>query len=402
MAMKQKQKSSVLPIFLTILVILLVAVGIWMWLSPNGEDTVAPTQSNSSNETTIDLASSSSASNSTNARIVATFKEGELIQLRQNIATSPDGSAIKYSYSKPLDANGKWQTAIGDAGIYTITITADDGRLKTIRTVGIEVKAVNRAPVISNFDDVTVKEGDLVKFKPVVSDHENDTINLTLSGWMKSESYKTTFTDAGKHTVTLTATDGLHTVSKNATVTVTNVNQAPVLEALKTVTVEEEQQVALSPVYYDADAEQKLVVTYTKPVDASGKWTPKVGDADKYDVTVSVTDGEATVSQPVQIVVTEKNLAPTITNFSNVAVDENTTLRLSPVVADPNSGNKVTVSYSGWMNSSSKDVKFGDAGMHNVTLTATDGKLSTSKTIVVTVNKVYRAPVFVDDEDLFQ
>jgi len=407
MALKQKKNSSVLPVVITILVILVVAVGLYVWLTPrdnSDSQTVDNSSASISNGTTITnemMNNQTSSTNLSNVHIAATFKEGDLIQLKQNIATSPDGSTIKYSYSKPLDANGRWQTAIGDAGVYTITITADDGRLKTIRTVGIEVKAVNRAPVISQFSDLKVKEGDLIKLTPVATDNENDSMNVSFSGWMNKDTYQTTYDDAGTHQVTFWVTDGLHTVNKTITITVANVNRAPVLDKLDPVTVEEGQKVTAKPVFYDQDKGQALIVTYTKPLAADGTWQTQIGDAGKYDVTVSVSDGEATVAQPFQITVTEKNLAPLIANFANVSVDENTTLTLSPKVSDPN-GDKVTVAYSGWMNTSTKSVQFGDAGAHTVTLTASDGKLNTTQTITVTVNKVYRAPVFVDDSSLFQ
>ncbi len=418
MAYKQKKNNSVLPVVITILIILLVAVGLYVWLVPR-DNSGSSTNTQSNNYSNNMSAGNGNASNAnphntqtqtvtspqnmtlpSNVHIVATFKEGDLIQMRQDIATSPDGSPITYTYSKPLDANGRWQTQIGDAGVYPITIAADDGRLKTIRTIGIEVTAVNRPPVITSFSDVTVNEGQTITLTPIVSDYEHDPINLSYTGWMTNDTYTTTYDDAGTHAVTLWATDGLHTVNKTITVTVINVNRAPVLDPLAPVSVEEGQTVTAKPVFYDPDKGQALMVSYTKPLSSDGTWTTQIGDAGKYDVTVSVTDGNLTTSQPFQITVTQKNLPPTISNFTNVSVDENTTLVLSPKVSDPN-GDSVTLVYSGWMNSSSRYVAFGDAGNHSVTLTASDGKLSTAQTITVTVNKVYRAPVFVDDSNLF-
>ena len=58
-----------------------------------------------------------------------TFREGDVVQVRQDIAYDPDGGEITYTFSAPLDESGRWQTEIGDAGTYIITITASDGRL---------------------------------------------------------------------------------------------------------------------------------------------------------------------------------------------------------------------------------------------------------------------------------
>lgn len=43
-------------------------------------------------------------------------------------ATDADGDTTSISYSAPLNSLGNWQTSIGDAGIYTVTVTADDSR----------------------------------------------------------------------------------------------------------------------------------------------------------------------------------------------------------------------------------------------------------------------------------
>jgi len=51
--------------------------------------------------------------------------EGEAVQLSPS-AFDPDNDPISFSYSAPFNSNGYWQSAMGDAGLYTVTVTATD------------------------------------------------------------------------------------------------------------------------------------------------------------------------------------------------------------------------------------------------------------------------------------
>jgi preprotein translocase subunit SecF len=74
-----------------------------------------------------------------------TVKEGELVELKVAVEDDED---VTVSFSSPLDSNGKWQTGYEDSGEYLITVTVDDGDLKTTQTVKLVVEEVNRAPKI--------------------------------------------------------------------------------------------------------------------------------------------------------------------------------------------------------------------------------------------------------------
>src|SRR3989338_9561281 len=56
---------------------------------------------------------------------VLIVKETELVNLVPN-AEDPDKDALIFTFTSPLDDNGQWQTTYGDAGEYTITVTASD------------------------------------------------------------------------------------------------------------------------------------------------------------------------------------------------------------------------------------------------------------------------------------
>ena len=325
--------------------------------------------------------------------------EGELISFPNLKATDPDGDAITYTFDKPLDKDGKWQTKTGDAGEYLVTITASDSKSIVSQKVAITVKSGNRAPVILAPATINAKEGETVALNANISDPDGDKVTVTLSGWMNATLKKATFNDAGTHTVNIAATDGKVKSNKTVNVVVQNVNRAPVITSLSALSVKEGEKVVVIPTATDPDGD-KISFVFDKPLDDRGTWQTKVGDAGAYTAKVTVSDGVAMDSTVVSITVGKLNRPPVIANISDVTVNEGDTVKFSPIVSDPD-GDKVTLVYSGWMTSSSKTTTYTDGDgtggqtKHEVTLTATDtAGNSVKKTVTVTVKDANRPPVF--------
>lgn len=155
-----------------------------------------------------------------------TVTEGELAEIKVD-AKDPDGDKLEISFSDPFDSEGKWQTKEGDAGQYSIDVSASDGSLNDIESVLVTVKSLNKPPVITGVEDMTVKEGETVTLNPEVTDPEGDKVTVTYSGWMTSNTKKVGYDEQGEHKVTIKATDGVNTATKKITVTVEDVNRPP-------------------------------------------------------------------------------------------------------------------------------------------------------------------------------
>ncbi len=321
------------------------------------------------------------------------YTEGDLVKLTPN-ATDADGDALTFTYSAPLDSNGEWQTGPGDAGTYLVTVTASDGTSTVSKQVRIVVRSGNSPPVIEGVGNMTVQEGDTVKFSPTVTDPDGDDVTISYSGWMTSSSYTTNYNDAGVHDVTITASDGKSQTVKTVQVTVLNKDRPPVLSPLSSVTVDEGDTVVINAQASDPDGDN-VTITYSPPIGSDGTWQTHVGDAGTYLVTVTASDGQLETKQTMTVIVQSTNSPPVIQmdNVNEVVQEGSTkTITLNPVVTDPD-GDDVTVSYSGWMTSATKVISEADAGTHDVTITASDGQAQTTKTITVTV-KVNHPPSF--------
>jgi len=162
-----------------------------------------------------------------------TVNEGELVKVKLN-AKDPDGDLLKFSYEKPLDQKGEWQTKMGDDGKYYTTVVVSDGENSVNVDVLIEVLSVNEDPVLNELSDIIVNEGETVKISPSATDADGDKLTFKYSGWMTSDTYKTGYDDSGKYSVTVTVSDGIGGEdSQTISVTVKDVNRAPVIEGLE-------------------------------------------------------------------------------------------------------------------------------------------------------------------------
>ena len=319
--------------------------------------------------------------------------EGELVSFPNLNAEDPDGDAITYTFSKPLDEDGEWQTEEGDAGEYMITITASDGKSEISQQIILVVESMNKPPVMDQLDDVTVKEGDTVNLDLDADDPEGEPVAVDYSGWMTSSIKKIGFDDAGTHDVIITATDGKNAVSQTVVVTVENVNRVPLLGELKEVTVKEGVLVQIAAIAADPDGD-KVTISFGQPLDEDGEWQTEEGDAGEYMIIVTASDGTLDDTKKFKVIVESLNKPPVfIGGVDGISVKEGQTVTINPEVKDPE-GDSITVTYSGWMKSSTKVTTYTDAGEYDVVVSATDGKSTISKTITVIVGDVNRPPQF--------
>ncbi|MBR9700761.1 hypothetical protein GOV11_02760 [Candidatus Woesearchaeota archaeon] len=160
------------------------------------------------------------------AKISAT--EQDVISLPVVDITDPDGDEITVTFSDPFDDKGIWKTSIDDAGSYSIDVVASDGEMSEKRTVTIELGLLNTVPVLKQIGKIVVDEGETIELPISASDREGDPLTLDITGWMTSDTYKTTYSDAGEYTVKITVTDGVFTASEVVDITVNDVNRPPV------------------------------------------------------------------------------------------------------------------------------------------------------------------------------
>ena len=162
-----------------------------------------------------------------------TVTEGDLVSFPNLKVDDPDGDPVTFTFTKPLDRKGEWQTKLGDAGTYEIRITASDGEERITETVMIVVEALNVAPRLGVEDTLRVDEGEVLRIDSKITDPDGDTFSVEYSGWMTSNTKAIGYDDSGTHDVTITATDSNgNTAAKEVTIIVRNVNRPPKFERI--------------------------------------------------------------------------------------------------------------------------------------------------------------------------
>lgn len=255
---------------------------------------------------------------------VLIVKETEIVNLVPN-AEDPDKDTLIFTFTSPLDDNGQWQTTYGDAGEYTITVTASDGSLTASKEVLIIVNRKEEAPALDSLSPaetaITIDETGQVAFSVRASDLNNDILRYLWKldgvsiGNDDSVEYKTTYEDSGSHTVKATVSDGLFDTEKIWSVTVNNVNRKPQISEIDDIKAKETDTITINAAALDDDGDELSYSIDDSRFVQDGStftWETNYDDAGDHLVTVSVSDGVDTTTQEVKVTVENVNRPPVI------------------------------------------------------------------------------------------
>ncbi|WP_372378953.1 VCBS domain-containing protein [Vibrio natriegens] len=253
-----------------------------------------------------------------------------------------------------LSADGQWQyhadnnqpaiqqLATGEPLTDSITVTSVDG---TPHTISVTIEGTNDAPIVAHsVVNQQINEDSAFSFT-VPSDTFNDidigdTLTLStgsLPMWLHFDASTGTFSgtptnsDVGSTQVTVTATDNHGAqISTTFDLTVNNVNDAPTLTPIASVSVDEDGQKASGQlIATDPDVGDTLSYSIANPVsgltfNSDGSWvfdptdaayqSLPAGQSQTLTIPVTVTDNTgATDTQDLTIIVTGTNDVPTLT-----------------------------------------------------------------------------------------
>ena len=136
--------------------------------------------------------------------------------------------------------------------------------------------------------------------------------------WTPDESHD------GDHTITVQVTDGSLTDSETLTVTVNEVNVAPVLNAIGDKGTSKLVELTFTATASDTDVVDNVVNALTFSLDGTVPlgaaitsagvftWTPTESQVGSHDITVQVTDGSLTDSETLTVTVRDVNVAPVL------------------------------------------------------------------------------------------
>ncbi|MDA8792707.1 putative Ig domain-containing protein, partial [Bacteriovoracaceae bacterium] len=347
-------------------------------------------------------------------------------------ATDPDGDGLTYSATNlPSGATFSgstfsWNTNYDDAGTYSITFTVtDDGNpnLSDTETISLIINDINRAPVLASIGAQAVDENQLLEFSASATDPDGHNISYSASDLPSGATFSAGtfswtpgFDQAGSYDVTISATDDGSPVlsdSEVVTITVNNINQAPILAAIGDKNVDEGQSLSFNLSASDADGDSLTYSATNLPANAnlsgnSFSFNPDHTQSGTFSVTFMVTDdGNPNLSDDETIIITvnEINQAPVLANIGPQSVNENELLEFTISGSDPDVADTISYSASNLPSGASFDPNtqifsftpdYNQSGSYDVTFQVSDDgspSMSDSEIVSITVGDVNRAPV---------
>ncbi|MEI8608726.1 putative Ig domain-containing protein [Enterovibrio sp. Hal110] len=268
----------------------------------------------------------------------------------------------------PADAD------VGTTNNIVVTVTDDGaGTLNaSLPAFNLTVTNINNAPTISGTPATTVAEGSAYSFTPTSSDVDlSDTLTFTVlnkPSWLNINSATGELSgtpadaDVGIHSgIEITvADDGAGTLSASLpafNITVTDINNAPVISGTPATSVAEGSLYSFTPTASDADSSNTLTFTVANSpswlsidsVTGELSGTPADADVATYTgIAVTVTDngtGALSATLPIfSITVTDINNAPVISGTTATSVNEGNSYTFTPTASDIDAADTLTFS----------------------------------------------------------
>lgn len=255
--------------------------------------------------------------------------EGEKVTITVN-ATDVDSDPLTITindtrFTNPLDGIFEWTPGFSDSGIHKVEITVSDAITSTKAVITITIIDANQPPILDLIPDFIIAEdsgpnvlttlsatdidGTISGF--TITSEDKNKVNCSISGNELSATPELNFFGSASCTVTVTDNSG-GTDSQPVSITVTNVNDAPVINSISPTYVPkipEDGSFNFSVSWTDVDALQSNVtVTWLRngTVDGSGNTYNFIGDGTKdilkFNITVVVSDGEFSDTRETEII----------------------------------------------------------------------------------------------------
>jgi hypothetical protein len=425
-------------------VLLLSASGLpeWASFSSDGDFSWTPTTTQAGSYSVVFSASDSvsndsetvliTINNTNQAPILETIgtKSGaeESLLSFKVIANDVDNDTLSYSASGLPDGatfteDGvfSWTPTTTQADSYSVVFSVSDGSSATdSETVAISIGNTNHAPVLASIGNQSFAEGTSLTFTISAVDADSDALEYSASGVPDGATFDavqrqfrwTTDYDSSSNNrvfpVTFTATDGVSSDSETVTITIIDVNRAPLITALGTFNLTAGEAFDLDIEASDPDGD---TLTYSAnnlpdgsvfvPLTRTFSWIPSDEQSGRHEITFVVSDGQDSVADVAFFIVEHGNEAPVLTPIGGQRVAEGSELTFTLTAADANE-DSLTYAVSGLpegalFNSASHVFSwtpdYADAGTYAVDFSVSDGVLSDYETVEIVVSNTNQAPL---------
>lgn len=359
---------------------------------------------------------------------------------------APDGMTVSGAGSERTVEIRPLPDRTGNA---VITLTVDDGLTTVSRTVAVTVAPINDLPQIEPPGDRQVEEDGSIEVPLTVSDVDDDAATLVVTaaaadGTLIAPDGMVMTGDGGQRTlritpaanrygtteITVTVRDSIGFSQARFLLTVAPVNDAPVIGQAADQTVAEDGRITLALTLADADGDPlTLTASSDNPallpegaLTLEGAGTtrtllivPAANQSGTARITLTASDGQSSGQSAFTLTVTPVNDAPTLSVPQEVSLAEDSVSEMEITVGDVDhdpaaltlsvaSNNALLLPEDALQLSGEGAQRVlriapaaNQSGTAEVTVTVSDGTLTTEQRVIVTVDAVNDPPAPMDD-----
>ncbi|MCK5217704.1 MAG: PKD domain-containing protein, partial [Methanosarcinales archaeon] len=343
--------------------------------------------------------------------------------------TDPDGDGLTYStFNLPDGADFdpgtqtfSWTPSFNQSGPHPdIQFTLSDGDLTDQENITIVVNTTNTAPVLDPVGNRVADENSLLEFTISATDPDGDGVTYSASDLpdgasfdlgTRTFSWTPSFDQAGPYPgIYFEVYDSELTDWENITITVNNINRAPVLDPVGDKSINENALLEFTISATDPDAGALSYCAVNLPDGAvfdphsqTFSWRPSFDQSGPYhDIQFKVNDSSLTDHENITIVVSNINRPPVLDQITNRSVNEGSLLEFNLTATDPD-GDDLAYDASNLPDGAVFDPEprtfswtpsFDQAATYpDVCFNVNDGDLTECECITIIVNNTNRQPV---------
>jgi|TARA_B100001971_G_C18264712_1_gene590826 hypothetical protein len=307
-----------------------------------------------------------------------------------------------------------FETNYQDAGEYTVGVVISDGVFNVSKEWNVNVNDIDLNNILDQIKDIIVSETETARLK--LPNFKKYGLSYSISDPLGNDNkWKTDYDDAGEYTVKIKVKGKGFEGEKEVKIAVRDKDRAPELVGLKNLRVNENEQAVIELKAVDHDGDDIIFSVEDIPENAKldgnvFTFNPGYDFVQKNSAFDYVLDKFRLLGRSVNIVFAaqsnklsdEKNVKVTVKNtnrpfvleeLEDIEVDEGEEIVIDPKYNDPDN-DRVSFSYSGFMNGDKKKTGFDDSGEYIVKVVATDDYFTETVFVNIKINDVNRKPVF--------
>ncbi|MBI2557722.1 Ig-like domain-containing protein [Candidatus Woesearchaeota archaeon] len=349
---------------------------------------------------------------------VLSINEAESINFKV-LATDLNEDELSYEWRLDDEKSGKWEefsydTTYDDAGSHKVFVSVSDGTSEVGRKWDIDVADVDVESLLEGIQDITANENDVITLN--LPDFEKYGLSYSISEPVGDKNeWKTGYSDAGSRRITVHAEGKGFSKDKNVNIVVNDVDRPLAFDEIGNKIANENEELKITLNANDPDGDEIIYNADHMPEGAALNgsifaWKPsydtvkKEGLIDRvlnqfgilnknFYVQFTASSKDKKIVHNVIITVKDVNRAPVLEDIEPININEGDAFKIAPKAYDLD-GDRVKLSYSGFINTDTFKSNFGDTGAYNVKVTASDGSLETSKFVDINIEHVNRLPIF--------